>query len=223
LAGETSRTWADIIRDEAQRRGAATMGDEVRRWKRVLEGFSREQRTAFAAIAAEALMRSREATRPAGDYALTWRPALDTVWSGLAGDMSAFKRIANAIADFYRGPYFHAEGPDGPAEADDNAAVAVYYAAECFLHGCVEFALWAAGRATGELYETIQREENQAGERRIVGPADAVRWELDPRMQEELRLQSARLDQLAKHKADLRGSMAIRRALITQLRDEGPP
>jgi hypothetical protein len=167
-------------------------------------------------------MRSREATRPASDYALTWRPALDAVWHGLAGEASAFKKIANTLADFYRGPYFHNEGPDGPTDANDNAAASVYYAAECFIHGCAEFALWAAERAIGEVYETIQRDENPASDLRMIGPADAVRWELDPRMQEELHRQSARLDHLAKHKADFRGSTATRLAFVTQLRNEGP-
>ena len=39
---------------------------------------SREN-NAFAAAAAKALMRSRQATRPADDYVLTWRPALDAI------------------------------------------------------------------------------------------------------------------------------------------------
>jgi hypothetical protein len=200
-----------------------TTADERRHRTHVLEGFSREQRTAFAAAAAEALMRSRQASCPAGDYALTWRPALDAVWRGLEGDASAFKQIASALADFYRSPYFHNEGPDGPAEADDNAAASVYYAAECFIHGCVEFALWAVERAIDEVSETIQRDENPASDLRMIGPADAVRWELDPRMQQELRRQSDRLDHIAKHKADFWGSIAIRHALVTQLREEGPP
>jgi len=212
-----------MIHGEAQRRGALTTADEQRRRKHALEGFSREQRTAFAAAAAEALMRSRQATRPAGDRVLTWRPVLDAVWRGLGGDSNSFKKIADALADFYRGPYFHDEGADGPAEADDNAAASVYYAAECFIHGCVEFALWAAERAIDEVSEAIQRDENPASELRMIGPADAVRWELDPRMQEELHRQSARLDHLAKHKADFWGSTAIRQALVTQLRNEGPP
>lgn len=223
MAEESPRTWADIIRGEAQRRGALTTADEREHRRHVLEDFSREQRTAFAAAAAEALMRSRRATRPAGDYVLTWRPALDAVWRGLEGDANAFKQIANTLADFYRGPYFHNDGPDGPSEADDNAATSVYYAAECFIHGCVDFALWAAERAIDEVSETIQRDENPLSDLRMIGPADAVRWELDPRMQEELHRQSARLDHLAKHKADFWGSMAIRHALVMQLREEDPP
>lgn len=223
MAKESPRTWADIISGEARRLGALTTADERRHSQHVLEEFSREQRTAFAAAAAEALMRSRQATCPAGDYVLTWRPVLDAVWRGLEGDANAFKQIAGALADFYRGPYFHNDGPGGSAEADHNAVASVYYAAECFIHGCAEFALWAAERAIDEVSETIQRDENPASGLRMIGPADAVRWELDPRMQDELHRQSARLDHLAKHKADFWGSMAIRQALVTQLRQEGPP
>ena len=175
-------------------------------------------------------MRSRESARPRGDYVLTWRPALDTVWRGLEGDANAFKKIARTLADFYCGPHFHDDGPDGQAEADDNATVSAYYAAECFVHGCVEFALWAAERAIDEVGEAIQRDEERvrdgdeerARDVRVIGPADAVRWELnlDPRMQEELHRQSARLDHLAQHKVDLESSTVIRHALLTQLGDE---
>ncbi len=223
LAEESPQTWADIIRGEAQRRGALTTADERRRWKHVLEGFSREQRTAFAAAAAESLMRSRESARPQGDYVLTWRSALDAVWRGLEGDANAFKQIASTLADFYRSPYFHDDGPDRPAEADDNAAASAYYAAECFIHGCLEFALWAAERAIDEVGEAIQWDEDRASDLRVIGPADAVRWELDPRMQEELHRHSARLDRLAKHTVGFGGSMAIRHAVITQFRDERAP
>jgi hypothetical protein len=56
-------------------------------------------------------------------------------------------------------------------EADDNAAASVYYAAECFIHGCVEFALWAAERAIDEVSETIQRDENPVCVTRPAAPA----------------------------------------------------
>jgi hypothetical protein len=167
-------------------------------------------------------MRSREATRLPGDYVLTWRPALDAVWRGLEGDLSALAQIASGLADFYLSSSFHDDGPDGPAEADDNAAVSAYYAAECFIHGCVEFALWAAERAIDEVAEVIQRDEDGASGLRVIGPADAVRWELDRRMQEELHRQSARLDHLAKHQAAFQGSMTVRHALLAPLRDEDP-
>jgi hypothetical protein len=168
-------------------------------------------------------MRSRQATCPPGDYVLTWRLVLDTVWSGLDGDPRAFKHVAGALADFDQSPYFHNDGPAGPVEADDNAVASAYYAAECFIHGCAEFAFWAAERAIDEVDAVIQREEDQAGDLRMIGPADVVRWELDPRMQEELHRQSARLHYLAGHQNDSWHSPPIRHALITRLRDGDLP
>src|SRR5262245_8811364 len=86
LPGQSPRTWADLIRQEGLRRGRLTTADERQRWKGVLEGFSRQQRTAFAAAAAQSLLRSREAVWLAGDYVLGWRPVLEGVWRGLEGD-----------------------------------------------------------------------------------------------------------------------------------------
>jgi hypothetical protein len=58
-----------------------------------------------------------------------------------------------------------------------GSSAPVNCAAECFIHGCVDSALWATERATDEVSETIQRDENPASDLGMIGPADAVRWE----------------------------------------------
>ena len=77
-------------------------------------------------------------------FTLSWRPVLDAMWVGLAGQREeASQVVTEALRAYYHSLYNHSDGPDGPNDADENAAAASIYAAECFLDGGVAEACWA--------------------------------------------------------------------------------
>ncbi|MGH3712795.1 MAG: hypothetical protein ACRDT4_04955 [Micromonosporaceae bacterium] len=135
-----------LVRDQLDQLGMHYVADVQATARRMLEGFEGPRRTGFAAAVAERLLRSHE-TRPPKErlpYPCAWRTALDTMWRGLGGDRTAFGAVSQAIAEFYLSPYHHDDGSDGPPEASDDAVAATLYAAQCYLYGCVDFALWSA-------------------------------------------------------------------------------
>jgi hypothetical protein len=108
--------------------------------------------TLYAAAPAERLFRWYDA-RPEGErrsYSLTWRPVLQDVWNHLAGDLSAYARISQALGELYLSPYSN-NGYDGPNDIDQDEAAATYYTANCVMHEIVDFALLSASRATDNL------------------------------------------------------------------------
>jgi hypothetical protein len=145
---EPVRTVGDVAREELARLGLDYFQDIEQRQRALLDGMGREQRTAFAAAAAERLLRAHEKLPPdqRRSYPLDWRGLLDAVWRGLAGDPRAFDDVAAALARFYLSPQHHSTWQEGPSDAGDDTVVAIYDAAECFLHGCTDFAVWAARR-----------------------------------------------------------------------------
>jgi hypothetical protein len=141
-------TAGDVARKELAQLGLAYFQEAEQRQRTLLEGMRHEQRTAFAAAVAERLLRAHEGlpSDQRKPYTLGWRGLLDAVWRGLADDDQAFDDVSAVLARFYLSPQHHNRGQDGPNEADDDAVAATYYAAECFLHGCTDFAAWAAHR-----------------------------------------------------------------------------
>lgn len=104
----------------------------------------------FAAAPAQRLFAWHDAL-PAADqrpYSATWRPVLDAVWEYAGGDDRAYYPISHAMGHYYLSPQSHVEGQDGPNDADQDEVAATFFAANCVLHGLVDFALLAAGRAT---------------------------------------------------------------------------
>jgi hypothetical protein len=124
--------------------------------RRGLAGMSGAARTAFAAAAAQRLAAAQLALPPAAhdQEVLAWRPALDAIWRGLAGDHDSAE-VPRALARFY--VRHQVSGPGaleggfltvGGSEEGSAAITATYCAAQCYLHGCADFAIWAARVAT---------------------------------------------------------------------------
>jgi hypothetical protein len=115
-------------------------------------GARKAANTLYAAAPTERLFRRYDA-RPDSErrsYSLTWRPVVEDVWAHLAGDGSAYARISRALGEFYLSPYSN-NGDDGPDDIDQDEAAAAYFTANCVIHGLVDFALFAAGRATDNI------------------------------------------------------------------------
>ncbi len=140
---------ADTTRAELDELGLKYFVDVRTTARRMLENMRRPGRAAFAAAAAERLLREDEGLPDSEHraYLTTWRPVLDTVWAGLSGDGEADRGVCRAVAHYYLTPEYHARQHEDPADGDGNAIMAVFYSAECYLHGCLEFASWAGWRA----------------------------------------------------------------------------
>jgi hypothetical protein len=142
------------------------LGDDV-------GAMSQNSRIAFAAAIAERRMRAHEAlpSDKQDTYVLSWRPTLNAVWRGLEGDFGkAFSEISRAVAAFYLSPQWHADGQDGPQDADNGAVSTTYYAAMEFMHGGIDFAVWAASAAADDLDRVA---EDQLGD----GTDEPDAWE----------------------------------------------
>lgn len=108
----------------------------------------------YAAAATERLFRWYD-ERPAierAPYSATWRPVLAAVWAYAGGTDSAYRTISHALGEFYLSPYSNdGSDVDDLLDIDEDEAAATFYTANCVMHGVVDFALWAATRATDRL------------------------------------------------------------------------
>jgi hypothetical protein len=187
----------DVARAELGELGLKYFVDVRTTARRLLESMRRPKRAAFAASAAERLLREDESL-PASEhraYLATWRPVLDTVWGGLAGDEEAGRGVCRAVAHYYLTPEYHERQHENPADADGNAIMAVFYSAECFLHGCLEFAAWAGWRAFDAA--TVRAASDRDWPHRRPPDISAYSWELaHPTVQAELDRQMEDLELL---------------------------
>lgn len=187
----------DVARAELGELGLKYFVDVRTTARRLLESMRRPKRAAFAASAAERLLREDESL-PASEhraYLATWRPVLDTVWGGLAGDEEAGRGVCRAVAHYYLTPEYHERQHENPADADGNAIMAVFYSAECFLHGCLEFAAWAGWRAFDAA--TVRAASDRDWPHRRPPDISAYSWELaHPAVQAELDRQMEDLELL---------------------------
>lgn len=125
------------------------------RW--VLDALPRRRSEGTVLFAAAAAQRTfnrydelpREQRLP---YSESWRPTLEAVWSYAAGDYRQHSVISAALGRFYLSPQHHNEGPEGPEGADEDEVAATIYAAEAAMHGLVDFAVFAAGRALDAIW-----------------------------------------------------------------------
>jgi len=198
------RTAGDIARQELARLGLLDFQEVRQRQRGLLDGMRPEQRTAFAAAVAERLLRAHEGRPPSErkPYTLGWRKLLDAVWRGFVGDTLAFADVSAALARFYLSPQHHHHGQDGPNDADDDPVAATYDAAECFLHGCTDFAVWAAGRGIDTVVR--QADDDAAWQRRRPADISELAWVLaHPACQGELAKQLEDLELLAERGAVL--------------------
>ncbi|MGH3647636.1 MAG: hypothetical protein ACRDTM_10755 [Micromonosporaceae bacterium] len=186
-----------LVRAELDALGMHYVADVHATARRLLEAFGGARRTGFSAAIAERLMRSHETLPPneRPEYACGWRTALDAIWRGLAGDRTAFGAVSRALAEFYLSPYHHDDGDDGPSDASDDGVAATLYTAQCYLYGCVDFALWSA--ACGyDAAATVAAADVSWAHRRPA-EVNAHTWQLaHPALQAELERQLEDLELL---------------------------
>ncbi|HEY8471776.1 MAG TPA: hypothetical protein VIL37_03970 [Natronosporangium sp.] len=214
---------ADATRAELDRLGAHYFLDIRATARRLLEGMAGPARAAFAAAVTERLLRENE-RRPARErrpYGETWRPVLEAVWRGLGGDALAVRQVAAAVARFYVSPDWYDRRHDDPADADDHAIMAACYAAECCLHGCLDFACWAGWR--GFDAATLRAAGDTGWPHRRPAGVSGYAWELaHPCIQSELEQQLSDLELLAGDGGVLIDPAADRRPLLDRLRESEP-
>lgn len=195
----TVRNGADSgTREELDQLGARHFLDVRATARCMLANMRGVERAAFAASVAERLVRHDEQA-PAGErrpYLVTWRPVLAAVWGTLRGDRAAHRAAATGVARFYLSPNYLGRRHDDPLDADDHAIMATVYAAECALHGCLEFAAWAGWR--GFDAATVRAAGDPAWPHRRPAGVSPYGWELaHPAVQAELDQQLSDLELLA--------------------------
>jgi hypothetical protein len=194
-------TWGDLAREQLRRRGVPYFADVQAEIQSRLERLPGEARKAFALACAERLMRQHECVPNPRPFTLGWRPVLDVMWhglEGLAGD--AGDRVREVLHAFHASPYDHDLGQDGPDDADDDAAAASIYAAECFVSGDARFAGLSAARAIDWAFlvagEELALDPNDFVWDPAAEPMPLTREAMHPAVQGELRRQLADLDLL---------------------------
>ncbi|WP_117214025.1 hypothetical protein [Allorhizocola rhizosphaerae] len=118
---------AEVARAELDELGAKHFVDVRATVRRMLEEASHEARTHFALSVAERTLSREQHPKPE-----------------LTGLLQAIKRdsaddVAVGVGRFYLSPQWR-------GKHDDHTAMAVFYTAECHLHGCLEFACWTGWR-----------------------------------------------------------------------------
>lgn len=187
-----------VARGDLDRLGASHFVDVRATARRMLERMAGLPRAGYAVAVAERLLREDERLPPRErpPHVVTWRPALDAVWRGLAGDQLASRQVAAAVARFYVSPDYYDRPHDDPADARDHTVMASLYAAECFLHGCLDFACWAGWR--GFDAATLRAAADIDWPRRRPAGISAYAWELaHPAIQSELEQQLYALERLS--------------------------
>jgi hypothetical protein len=176
-------------------------------------------------------------------FTLGLRPLLDDVWAAACGDQTVARNISQRLGQFYisdlysgstgstdktdktgntgntgstdrTGSTGNTGGKDSDEDAEEDAAAAVLHAAECYVHGTVEYAVWAGDRAAFAADETVQAEYHGdwAPARES---ADAIQRELD-RQWRDLDLIQGYGDELRYARSGL--PSAVTQRLLTELR-----
>lgn len=213
-----------LARDELNRLGLLYFIDVRATSRQVLEELTRQQRAAFAASVAERLMREHQAAPPVGcsPHVRAWRTALDAVWRGLRREEHGADAACRAVGRFYHGSDGWTRRDGDPADADHHTVMAVLYACECYLHGCLEFAMWSGWR--GFDVATVRAAHDEAWPHRRPADVSAYAWELaHPLVQAELGQQLADLELTADNGRVLLDENANPGPLLDQLRTGGTP
>lgn len=157
-----------------------------------LAAASTDDRAVFAVGVAERLLRQHEALPEAerAPFTISQRRLLDSLWAGVLGDPAAFTEIKQRMAAYLLSDYCHNDGQDGPADADEPAAAAVLIAADAYMYGCADFAVWVSGRALEAIDDHV--------------PEDGF----DDAAVAELRRQLSDLDLIPSRPPDLRESLS---------------
>jgi len=168
-----NKTLGDAVRKQLRKHGVPDPRDFLAEVMRRLQLLPPAKRSAFALACAERLMEGHFALPAEAQRAFTvgWRPVLEAMWRGLEGQPEdAADIVRGALGAFHASPYWHDDGQDGPNDADEAAAAASIYAAECFVSGDAKSAYWAAARA-------VDRAEEVAGQ---DFPRDAKHFVREP-------------------------------------------
>ncbi|MFD0573392.1 hypothetical protein ACFQ0T_34365 [Kitasatospora gansuensis] len=175
-----------------------------------LAAASSSERKVFAAGVAERLLSTHEALpeKEQAPFTLSLRPLLNSVWEGVLGDPTAFKAVNRRVAEYMLSEYCHNDGQDGPDDANEDAAATVLLAADTYLHGIAEFAVWASSRAVEIIH---RREQSPTPEQVMAHIYDGVALPdleaaLVPDLLAELRRQLRDLDLIAGRAEDIRYS-----------------
>jgi hypothetical protein len=215
-------TRGDLAREQVRRRGLLYFGNVQQEIRSRLTFLTPHARTAYALACAERLMRAYEQL-PAFqriDFTLSWRPLLELMWAGLAGQRpDALEQVQTALHAFSASPYNHDDGPEGLQEADEDAAAASMSAAQCYLSGEVQPADEAGSRAVEAAFriadEDLQLDPNDFIWDPNAEPMPLAREAMHPAVQSELQLQLADLTLLERHE--------ITSQLLDQLKHSNHP
>lgn len=187
------RIRGEVARAELEELGAKHYLDVRATIRRMLESLPAAARAAFAAAATERVLHGshpgeeREA-READAFVASARPLMDTVWEGLAGSPDADEAVCQAVSRFYMSRYLCTHRHDDPASMSDHIAMCALYTAECYLHGCWEFAAWVGWRGF-DVAAIRAAADNDWPHRRPAGVTPYA-WELvHPLVQAELERQ----------------------------------
>jgi len=157
------RIRGEVARAELEELGAKHYLDVRATIRRMLESLPGGSCAAFAAAITERVHQGGPGSdageaRDVDALVASARPLLDTVWDGVLGSPDADESVAQSLAHFYQSRYLCTHRHDDPASMADHVAMTSLYTAECYLHGCWEFAAWngwrgfdaAAIRAAGD-------------------------------------------------------------------------
>jgi hypothetical protein len=214
----TFETRGDLAREQLRRRGALYDGDVEDEVRARLERLTEDARRAFALVCAERAMAWHEGLPPEEQrpFTLGWGPTLKAIRAGLTGETAdARARVQEALDAFRASPYDHSDGQDGPDDADEDAAAASIYAAECSLDGSVDPAVWAASRMVEIGYGIAQDElgldSNEFEWDAAADPPSPLAQEnMHAAVSDELKRQLADLQEL--EAGDIAGFLGRRRA-----------
>jgi len=212
----------DAIREDLDQLGLRHFLDVRATSRAMLGGLAGRQRAAFAAAVAERLLHEHHhlPERERAESVCHWRPVLDVIWSGLCGQRDGklvLAEVAEAVGCFYLSPAYQGRRHDDPRDAADHAAMGAFYAAECYLHGCVEFASWAGWR--GFDAAAVRAASDREWPHRRPVDFELQAWELaHPTIQAELDHQLADLELLDAEGWTLDGTADGCADLVDQLR-----
>jgi hypothetical protein len=209
------RRHDEAIRAELDRLGLKPFQDVRATVRVLLDHLPGSRRAAFSASIAERLLREHEAhpDHQRLPYVLQWRPALNILWAALARpdrDASDCAELAKAVGAFYLSPAYQDRKHDDVADAADHAAMAALYAAECYLHGGIDFAAWAGWR--GFDAATIIVGADREWPHRRPPETTLPAWELaHPAIQTELDEQLCALELLGDSAPELTDDVVLER------------
>ncbi|WP_369394898.1 hypothetical protein AB5J72_51065 [Streptomyces sp. CG1] len=165
-----------------------------------LKAVSSGERGVFAAGVAERLMSEHEAMPEdeQAPFTVNLRPLLNSVWEGVLGDQTAFSAVKRGVAEYMLSEYCHNDGQDGPDDADESAAAAALHAAQAYLFGCQDFAIWTSSRAVEAIDQRLQDLAEEEGDEDLPDPDEALAAELQRQLQD--------LNLIARYSAELRHS-----------------